>query len=450
MPLKFKALKNIMNVLMLLLLICFGLFLNACSQDVNSLIKKLNDEKPELRLETVSALGKLRDSRAVEPLIAVLKKEKDETVRARAAWALGWIEDSRAVEPLIATLKDENPHVRRATVKALGRIGKPAVEPLTVALKDENPDIRKGVAGALGETEDPGVVEPLVAALKDRTPKVRREAVRALGRVGKPAVEPLIVALKDEDLHFRLHAVWALGEIKDPRAIGALITALNDKDPNVIGGAGVSLGGIGKPAVEPLIAALKDEKPRIRWGAAWALQWIKDPRAVEPLIGALEDENSHVRTHAEMALMEITGTDFGDNPEEWRKWWEENKETFPKPFLVGVPLSGAGVESEPPPEERIAEILDFFDASTGTGDLVGNGPGGSAESRLNALRNIIEAAGDLIEVGDTAGACQQLPDVYERSDGEFPPPDFVTGDDAPELAIMVQNLMTYLGCPDKL
>jgi hypothetical protein len=126
-----------------------------------------------------------------------------------------------------------------------------------------------------------------------------------------------------------------------------------------------------------------------------------------------------------MALMEITGTDFGDNPEEWRKWWEENRETFPKTFLVGVPLRGAGVESEPPPEERIAEIREFFDASIGTGDLVGDGPGGSAQGGLNVLRNMIEAAGDLIEVGDTAGACQQLSDAYERSDGEFPPPDFV-------------------------
>jgi hypothetical protein len=151
-----------------------------------------------------------------------------------------------------------------------------------------------------------------------------------------------------------------------------------------------------------------------------------------------------------MALMEITGTDFGDNPEEWRKWWEENKETFPKTFLVGVPLRGAGVESEPPLEERIAEIREFFDASIGTGDLVGDGPGGSAQRGLNVLRDMIEAAGDLIEVGNTAGACQQLSDAYGRSDGKFPPPDFVTGDDAPELAVMIQNLMTYLGCTDKL
>jgi hypothetical protein len=151
-----------------------------------------------------------------------------------------------------------------------------------------------------------------------------------------------------------------------------------------------------------------------------------------------------------MALMEITGTDFGDNPEEWREWWEENKETFPKTFLAAVPLRGADVESEPPPEERIAEIREFFDASIGTGDLVGDGPGGSGQGRVNVLRNMIEAADDLIEVGDTAGACQQLSDAYRRSDGKFLPPDFVTGDDASELAIMIQNLMTYLGCIDKL
>jgi HEAT repeat protein len=108
MHLKFKATKNMMNVLIMLSFFCFSLLLIGCSQDVNSLVKKLNDEKPERRLEAASTLGKLRDSRAVEPLIAVLKKDRNAAVRARAAWALGWIENPRAVEPLIAALNDEN------------------------------------------------------------------------------------------------------------------------------------------------------------------------------------------------------------------------------------------------------------------------------------------------------------------------------------------------------
>ncbi len=54
--------------------------------------------------------------------------------------------------------------------------------------------------------------------------------------------------------------------------------------------------------ISPLISALKDEDWRIRWGAAYALGEIKDPRAVEPLIQALKDEDWYVRLRAANAL----------------------------------------------------------------------------------------------------------------------------------------------------
>lgn len=114
--------------------------------------------------------------------------------------------------------------------------------------------------------------------------------------------------------------------------------------------------------------------------------------------------------------------------------------------LVAVSLSGTGVVVEPPPSEQIQATLDFFDASVDDGTLVGDGPGNSAENRLNALRNMIETAGDLIEDGLLDDACQQLQDVYKKTDGEPRPPDFVTGEAASELAILIQDLLTNIGC----
>jgi hypothetical protein len=99
-----------------------------------------------------------------------------------------------------------------------------------------------------------------------------------------------------------------------------------------------------------------------------------------------------------------------------------------------------------PPEEQIAEILDFIDASVAEGTLAGSGPGNSAQNRLNALINMIEASGDLIEAGDIDQACGQLMAVHRKCDGESPPPDFVEGDAAAELAQMILNLIASLGC----
>ena len=114
---------------------------------------------------------------------------------------------------------------------------------------------------------------------------------------------------------------------------------------------------------------------------------------------------------------------------------------------VQVPLSGNGIVKEEPPEQQIQGILQFFDDSVNKGILPGSGPGNSANNRRAALRNMIEAAGDLIHDGNIAAACQQLYDAYQKTDGQPQPPDFVTGSAAPDLASRILKLMQTLGCP---
>jgi hypothetical protein len=116
----------------------------------------------------------------------------------------------------------------------------------------------------------------------------------------------------------------------------------------------------------------------------------------------------------------------------------------PDQGVVEVVLSGEGVLLDP--SDALGTILDFFDASVLDGTLVGNGPGGSAQKRLNALRNKLEAAGDLIDAGRINKACNKLLDAYLRTDGVFPPPDFVAGPAAPELATQIQALRTSMSC----
>jgi hypothetical protein len=109
-------------------------------------------------------------------------------------------------------------------------------------------------------------------------------------------------------------------------------------------------------------------------------------------------------------------------------------------------LVGMGVAEEPPPSVSVADILAFLDASVADGSLYGSGPGNSADGRRKALRNMIEAAGDLIEDGYTAEACQQLLVSYQRCDGLPRPPEFVAGPATSTLAQMIFDLMAALGC----
>ncbi|MDB4303401.1 hypothetical protein N9934_01240 [Desulfosarcina sp.] len=97
-------------------------------------------------------------------------------------------------------------------------------------------------------------------------------------------------------------------------------------------------------------------------------------------------------------------------------------------------------------EPTIDAILDFFDESVEDGILEGDGPGKSANGRLNALRNMLEMAGDLIGVNDYEGACGQLAAALKKCDGESRPPDFVAGPATSDLYDMILELMAELGC----
>ncbi|MDT7041204.1 choice-of-anchor D domain-containing protein [Candidatus Nitronereus thalassa] len=118
----------------------------------------------------------------------------------------------------------------------------------------------------------------------------------------------------------------------------------------------------------------------------------------------------------------------------------------PDESLVSVAISGTGIVTEVPPEEQIANILEFIDTAVSEGTLAGSGNGNSAENRLNALINMIEAAGDLIEQGQIVEACDQLASAYKKTDGLPKPPDFVEGESAAELATRIQDLRNDLGC----
>ena len=113
---------------------------------------------------------------------------------------------------------------------------------------------------------------------------------------------------------------------------------------------------------------------------------------------------------------------------------------------LDIPLQGNGVVAGTSPRAQIVETLEFFNRSISDGNLVGSGPGKSAENRLNALNNMLLSVQDFIESGDYKGACKQILDAVMKCDGDEIPPDFVTGDAAPEFLERLQDLQAELGC----
>ncbi|MCT7979578.1 HEAT repeat domain-containing protein [Laspinema olomoucense] len=137
----------------------------------------------------------------------------------------------------------------------------------------------------------------------------RREAVKGLRQIGTPAVPLLITALQDADVGVRGGAAFALGSMGSDAesAIPSLIAALNDSAESVRLDAAVALRRIGTPAVEALATALQHPEIEVRRGAAFALAGIgatAEP-AIAPLINALQDPDERLAWNAAVALRAI-------------------------------------------------------------------------------------------------------------------------------------------------
>ena len=112
-----------------------------------------------------------------------------------------------------------------------------------------------------------------------------------------------------------------------------------------------------------------------------------------------------------------------------------------------IPIEGVGVPEEVPPNELMAELIESFNECVENESVEGSGPGRSASGRLKAFGNMLKASSDLISAGEYETACVQLQDALNRIDGVEPPPDFVIGLNAENLASMIGNVMNELGCP---
>jgi HEAT repeat protein len=328
-----------------------------------SLVAALGDGDASIRIKAARALGKIGDKRAVEPLIALLRKENRErektagevewyglfrqtSVRYAVVEALGAIARNRA-ERLLETLKDKDPAVREGIALALGKTLDPkAVEPLIAALKD--PDARTRTAAAIGleYLRDPRVFEPLVAMLRAEKredlkntpgeigrirPLARMAAAHALAATCGKASQPLLTLLKDEDASVREAAAFALGVFHPDTGPEALLAVMKeDKAPYVRAAAAAALGGISnhhlddeqaafmhfsddhdiqpyQVTIEPFLAALKDPDPRVRHVAVSRLANMDDPRIEDGCKGLVKDPDAQVRSGAIYILCDIEG-----------------------------------------------------------------------------------------------------------------------------------------------
>lgn len=162
---------------------------------------------PTARFYAIETLSKIKDTRAVLSLLAVLK-DRDWFMRTTAAQALGNIRDDRMIKPMLALLKDSRFELRRTAVEALRKQGyEPANQRERIAF------IMAGRDWAELAKMGAAAVPSLLIALKDDAGFWRARAAKVLGQIGNPcAVKPLVAALPDWDAKEAIaKALTALG-----------------------------------------------------------------------------------------------------------------------------------------------------------------------------------------------------------------------------------------------
>jgi HEAT repeat protein len=156
---------------------------------IDPLLTILSSDNLRFAAAAGRALGQLGVDRAVQPLIAMLQQHRNDD----AVVALGLLRASEAVEPLVDALKKSK------------RYGKPAFAPL---------------AAALARIGDRRAIEPL-AQLLDR-PNVALAAALALSRLGDDrGLTIILAAVESPDPDW--DAARRLAELGDQRGVEAML-----------------------------------------------------------------------------------------------------------------------------------------------------------------------------------------------------------------------------------
>lgn len=298
------------------------------------LVAALQSDSIVVRKTAIRALAQLRDARAVDPLIAVLRTDSVGDVVADAAEALAEIGDIRAAEHLFAAFlprRDVRYRITRSLVKLKhDPTIATMITMLVIELNDWN--LRSDAALRLEDIGDPHAQLPLIAALGD-VPRVipTREVVQALAKCGNADAVPALIAVvvADSSDYHRLAGVALSGLVRiglpsvEPllnivdQGLAVTLLARGFKDPDPIPVMptiiALALGSIGGPrALERLLAELARDGPP-KWIAKAYVEGIVrmgDP-GVDALMTVLNEPQHPGRQYVADALGKLRGKSMG-------------------------------------------------------------------------------------------------------------------------------------------
>ena len=177
--------------------------------------------------------------------------------------------------------------------------GKKEFKKLKKKLYSKDPNIQTAAAVSLLNLQYSDAFELLLGILKDaKKEKLTISVLKAFGFNGDDRIlEETLALLDNKNENIRLAAAETLGNLRSFKAHKLMISNLIDSQRSI----------------------------EFRILVAQALGDVRNRDSVEHLIKGLQSKDKKLKKAAHNALIKITGQPIGDDVNQWKKWWDQNK-----------------------------------------------------------------------------------------------------------------------------
>ncbi len=228
-------------------------------------------------------------------------------------------------EDLVANLKSPTWKTRQAAALELGKSRRrEAVAPLSALVRDPEVRVRLEVVKALRNLRDLSAVPALVTALQDGEPDIREEAIGTIVEIyaERERGGPIDRFLETFSDEYDRQSVPPYTAV-DPSVFRGLAGTLRDEKKGIRAESAYAIGILGGgSAVPALVAATQDAEGDVRGAAATAIGKVGTAEDGKSLIPLLADESSSVRNRAISAIGVLRVRDAGPA---LREGYEQNK-----------------------------------------------------------------------------------------------------------------------------
>lgn len=183
----FRAFLGLIIFFCLLCVLCVKI---SYAQNLEYLAEQIRNGNSEQKRGALFEIRNRRTEEASRIAVPALR-DKDEIVRATAAFSVIYLPKGEVFNALAPNLQDKAEIVRRETAYALGKIQNPAaINPLIQTFqKDKVSEVKNACVVALGEIGDASAVDFLTQLFKqkptDENEFLRRSAARSIGQIAQ-------------------------------------------------------------------------------------------------------------------------------------------------------------------------------------------------------------------------------------------------------------------------